>query len=224
MAGRYVSFPESHKMHQVVLFLQRGLSWPLVVRKKRSPRVRRHTRLPFRWALALLSALWLGAPPSVAAAAGRGSVTSMLELRRSHVVVQEWDLSCGAATLTTLLRYQHGLDITEREVAKRLIGREEYIADPSRVAMQQGFSLLDLKRVADKLDFEGIGFGQLELADLVASHRSSCPSICSATTISSFSAVCCATACYSPTRPSAIAPCQSSASSRRGSTMAISAG
>lgn len=107
-------------------------------------------------------------PTAGDAVAATTPITSLFEIRRAHVVVQEWDLSCGAATLTTLLRYQHGLDITEREVAKRLIGREEYIADPSRVAMQQGFSLLDLKRVADKLGFEGIGFGQLALADLVA--------------------------------------------------------
>jgi predicted double-glycine peptidase len=34
---------------------------------------------------------------------------------------------CGAAALATLLNYQHGDPISEREIAKGLIQREEYI-------------------------------------------------------------------------------------------------
>ncbi len=88
-------------------------------------------------------------------------------MRRANVVVQEWDLSCGAAALTTILKYQHGADITEREVARGLIAREEYLDHPELVQIRQGFSLLDLKRFVDGHGYRGIGYGQLQLQDLV---------------------------------------------------------
>jgi uncharacterized protein len=53
-------------------------------------------------------------------------VQSLLELRQQNVAIQNWDLSCGAAALTTLFRYQHGEDVTEREVALELVQRDEY--------------------------------------------------------------------------------------------------
>ena len=52
-------------------------------------------------------------------------VTSLFETRRAHVVIQEWDLSCGAAALATLLRYQYGEPVTEKEVAVALMNRPE---------------------------------------------------------------------------------------------------
>ncbi len=94
-------------------------------------------------------------------------VTSLLELRQKNVVMQEWDLSCGAAALTTLLRYQHGFDLTEKEVATTLIDRKEYIANPDLLKIKQGFSLLDLKRYTDGLGLSGNGYGQLDLNNLI---------------------------------------------------------
>src|SRR5205823_3175210 len=38
---------------------------------------------------------------------GRRAVRSLLAMRQEKVVVQKWDLSCGAAALATLLTYQH---------------------------------------------------------------------------------------------------------------------
>jgi predicted double-glycine peptidase len=49
-------------------------------------------------------------------------VRSLLEMRQQNVVVQQWDTSCGAAALATLLRYQHGLDAAEKEIADRCCG------------------------------------------------------------------------------------------------------
>jgi predicted double-glycine peptidase len=91
-------------------------------------------------------------------------VRSLLEKRHRNVVLQQWDLSCAAAALATILRYQHGMPVTERLVALGLISRDEYIANPDLVRLRQGFSLLDLKRFVDAL---GIGLGQLVFADLV---------------------------------------------------------
>jgi uncharacterized protein len=95
-------------------------------------------------------------------------VTSLLEMRRENVMVQQWDLSCGAATLATLLKYQHAEDVTEREVAMGLMKREEYIENPQLVQLQQGFSLLDLKRNVDARGYLGNGFGKLQLKDIIA--------------------------------------------------------
>src|SRR5581483_8427545 len=100
--------------------------------------------------------------------AEREPVRSLLEARRDRVVVQKWDLSCGAAALATILNYQYDDRVTEREISRALMQRREYLADPSRVRVQQGFSLLDLKRYVDKRGYEGIGYGRLTLDDLIA--------------------------------------------------------
>lgn len=97
----------------------------------------------------------------------RPPVKSLLELRRDHVVVQEFDISCGAAALATMLNYQHADWVKEKEVAKGLMQREEYIQNPQLVQMREGFSLLDLKRFVDQRGYEGVGFGKLTLQDLV---------------------------------------------------------
>jgi uncharacterized protein len=102
------------------------------------------------------------------AAAERAPVRSLLELRQERVVIQKWDLSCGAAALATILNYQHGDHVSEREIALALVQRAEYLADPKLVRRRQGFSLLDLKRYVDARGYEGRGYGQLQLGDLEA--------------------------------------------------------
>lgn len=96
----------------------------------------------------------------------RPPVKSLLEIRHTNVTIQNWDLSCGAAALTTLLRYQYGDFVTEREVATGLINRPEYIKNPLLVQLRQGFSLLDLKRYVEERGYQGIGLGKLTLDDL----------------------------------------------------------
>lgn len=112
---------------------------------------------------ALLYLLW-----STHAFAAEREVKSLLEMRHENVVIQQWDLSCGAAALATLLRYQHGDDVTEKEIAIALMKREEYIKNPQLVQLREGFSLLDLKRNVDARGYQGIGFGKLQLDDLIA--------------------------------------------------------
>ena len=104
---------------------------------------------------------------SAAAQAQERVVTSLLETRHAHVVIQEWDLSCGAAALATLLRYQYGEPVTEKEVAVALMNRPEYLQHPELVQIRQGFSLLDLKRYTDALGYLGVATGKMELKDLL---------------------------------------------------------
>jgi hypothetical protein len=70
--------------------------------------------------------------------------------------------------LATLLTYQHGDPVSEREIATDLIKRKEYIARPELVRVRQGFSLLDLKRYVDSRGYRGVGYGRLTMEDLIA--------------------------------------------------------
>ena len=122
----------------------------------------RHSAAVIGCCLALATTL-----PVPSMAAGRGPVKSLLEMRHDRVVVQQWDLSCGAAALATLLNYQHGDPVSEREIAKGLIQRKEYLAEPLLVRARHGFSLLDLKRYVEGRGYRGIGYGRLTLEDLI---------------------------------------------------------
>ena len=94
-------------------------------------------------------------------------VMSLAEIRTRNVIIQQWDISCGAAVLATVLKYQHGENVTEREIALEMIGREEYLANPVLVRIREGFSLLDMKRVAEARGYRGTGFGKLDFEDLI---------------------------------------------------------
>jgi uncharacterized protein len=113
--------------------------------------------------------LLLAVSPSASGLAADGvrAVKSLLEIRHDKVVVQQWDLSCGAAALATILNHQYDDPVSEREIAEGLISREEYLTNPELVQAQQGFSLLDLKRFVDQRGYQGIGYGELEFQDLV---------------------------------------------------------
>jgi len=114
----------------------------------------------------LLSAVVLVAQH--AAAQDYRSVASLAEIRELNVVIQNWDLSCGAAALATILNYQHGDPVSEREIATRLMSSSEYLENPMLVMIRQGFSLLDLKRFVDDRGYDGIGLGQLTVEHIVA--------------------------------------------------------
>jgi uncharacterized protein len=100
----------------------------------------------------------------LAGAQDAAPVRSLLEMRQKNVVVQQWDTSCGAAALATLLKYQHGLPASEKEIAEAMLRT----GDALKVKVRGGFSLLDLKRYADARGLEGVGFLQLDVDDLVA--------------------------------------------------------
>jgi predicted double-glycine peptidase len=104
-------------------------------------------------------------------AEGNQPVQSVLEMRHDRVIIQKWDLSCGAAALATLLRYQFGEPVTEREIAGALMGRAEYVEHPELIQVREGFSILDLKRYVQSYRggglYTGEGLGQLDLNDLI---------------------------------------------------------
>jgi len=91
------------------------------------------------------------------------AVRSIREFRHQNVVVQQWDTSCGAAALATLLRFQHGLAVSEKEIAEAMLRR----TDPLKVKIRGGFSLLDLKRYADASGLEGAGYMEVRFEQLI---------------------------------------------------------
>jgi uncharacterized protein len=107
-------------------------------------------------------------PGLVLAAAAAGlqaqPVRSLLEFRQAGVVVQQWDSSCGAAALATVLTYGFADPVTEKTVAQAMLRR----TDPLRVRVRGGFSLLDMKRFAETRGYRAEGYRKASLDELAA--------------------------------------------------------
>lgn len=91
-------------------------------------------------------------------------VRSLQELRFAELVPQSWDVSCGAAALSTLLTYHLATPVSEYAIATWILRG----VDPGRVRARGGFSLLDLKRFAQAIGFRAEGYGGMTLDDLRA--------------------------------------------------------
>lgn len=107
---------------------------------------------------ALADFSWAGEPGRA-----RKPVKSLIEIRHEKVVLQKWDLSCGAAALATILTYQHNDPVPEKRIIERMLGK----TDPDKVRSQFGFSLLDMKRYAESRGYEASGYGEMTLEDLI---------------------------------------------------------
>lgn len=81
---------------------------------------------------------------------------SLKALRDRHVVKQELDYSCGAAALATLLHYYFGEETSERETLDLLTAR--LTQEERQRKARRGFSLLDLKQVAQLKGYQAAGF------------------------------------------------------------------
>ncbi len=117
------------------------------------------TRTGFRL-LAVSACLGL---PTSAAIAELSPIRSLLEIRRQNVVVQEWDTSCGAAALATVLTHQLGHAVTEKEVAVAMLRA----TNPDRVRQRGGFSLLEMKRYVETRGLKATGYGDVTMGQLL---------------------------------------------------------
>ena len=95
----------------------------------------------------------------------RTSVKSFLALREQNLVRQGWDISCGAAALSTILTHDFEDPYSEATIAVSILEN----TDPELVRARGGFSLLDLKRFAEAVGYTARGYGELTLNDLAAS-------------------------------------------------------
>jgi len=81
------------------------------------------------------------------------TVRSMKDIRYNHIVNQQFDHSCGAAALATLLKYGYGIDIPETELIRRMM-----VFSTPDDAIKNGFSMLDMKKFVETIGLRGRGF------------------------------------------------------------------
>ena len=91
---------------------------------------------------------------------------SLKEIREAGVVIQQWDTSCAAAALATVLTYGFGDPVTERDVATGMLSRTH----PLKVRHRGGFSMLDMKRYAERRGYRAVGFGGMSFDEIRYFH------------------------------------------------------
>jgi uncharacterized protein len=99
---------------------------------------------------------------------GSKNIRSLQEIRGEGVVRQKWDMSCGAAALSTVLTYDFKDPTPETAIVVWILHR----VDPVRVRARGGFSLLDLKHFAEARGYRAEGFSGMTLEDLVQEKTS----------------------------------------------------
>lgn len=91
----------------------------------------------------------------------RESVKPLSAIQFSNVVKQAYDYSCGSAALATVLDYDLGENLTERQVINGLLR----YGDSKMIAERRAFSLLDMKKFVTVLGYRGVGY-KAEIDDL----------------------------------------------------------
>jgi hypothetical protein len=99
---------------------------------------------------------------------GSKNIRSLKEIRDEGVVKQRWDVSCGAAALSTLLTYDFKDNTPETSIVVWLLHR----VDAGRVRARGGFSLLDLKHFAEARGYHAEAFSGMSIEDLALEKTS----------------------------------------------------
>lgn len=124
---------------------------------------------PTRCGLALLSGALLAPAPAGAqglelTVGGRVTVpvTSLKDIKFQRTLRQQYDYSCGAAALATLLSHHYHTPTPEQDVFQQMYAS----GDQARIH-KEGFSLLDMQRFLASRGFRADGF-KLPLEKLIA--------------------------------------------------------
>ena len=99
---------------------------------------------------------------------GSKNIRTLKEIRGEGVVRQRWDVSCGAAALSTVLTYDFKDPTEETAIVVWLLHR----VDAKRVRDRGGFSLLDLKHFAEARGYHAEGFSGMTMEDLALEKTS----------------------------------------------------
>ncbi len=84
---------------------------------------------------------------------------TVMELRDQHIVKQQLDYSCGAAALATIMKNYFGENTSEKEILDLLqIRLKNFTKEEVARKKKNGFSLLDLKSVANQKGYQAAGF------------------------------------------------------------------
>jgi predicted double-glycine peptidase len=96
------------------------------------------------------------------------NIRSLKEIRDEGVVRQRWDISCGAAALSTLLTYDFKDYTPETSIVVWILHR----VDANRVRSRGGFSLLDLKHFSEARGYHAEAFSGMSIEDLALEKTS----------------------------------------------------
>ena len=90
------------------------------------------------------------------------SPVTYAELIDHKLVKQQYDYSCGAASLATILNHQFHIEISEKKIIESLLAST---TNP-KMKLKSGFSLLDLKKLAASMGVDGSGYAGLTIDEL----------------------------------------------------------
>lgn len=109
-----------------------------------------------------------GEPAARAEDPGGKPIRTLKEIRGEGVVRQRWDMSCGAAALSTVLTYDFKDDTPETAIVVWILHR----VNPVQVRSRGGFSLLDLKHFAQARGYTAEGFSGVTIEELAEEKTS----------------------------------------------------
>jgi predicted double-glycine peptidase len=99
---------------------------------------------------------------------GSKNIRTLKEIREEGVVRQRWDVSCGAAALSTVLTDDFKDPTPETAIVVWILHR----VDAGRVRSRGGFSLLDLKHFAEARGYHAEGFSGMTIEELAQEKTS----------------------------------------------------
>ena len=83
----------------------------------------------------------------------RKPIATLRDLRYRDMVRQRYDFSCGSAALATLLNAGYGENVGEQEMIRHMM-----VGTDPKTVVQQGFSMLDMKRYVEGRGMKAEGF------------------------------------------------------------------
>lgn len=118
-----------------------------------------------RRALAILLLSAVAAAPAIGAQVWMGNagstleqpVDSWMEIQYRQVVKQQYDFSCGAASMATLLRYFYNEPVTEKSVVRFLLEALGLKKEKTLEKDDFAFSFTHLKAYANKHGYKAVG-------------------------------------------------------------------
>jgi uncharacterized protein len=90
------------------------------------------------------------------------TVRTLKEMRDEQIVRQKWDMTCGAAAISTLLTFDFKDQTPETAVVAWILRR----TNPVKVQARGGFSLLDLKHFVQTRGYRAEGFSDMSMEEL----------------------------------------------------------
>ncbi len=112
-----------------------------------------------RWCALIMLAVATAASASTIEVPGaqgtlyRLQLTSLKEARFKQTIRQQYDFSCGSAAVATLLTFQYGVPVAEKDAFAQMYAN----GDQAKIN-REGFSLLDIKAFLATQGFEADGF------------------------------------------------------------------